>query len=65
MGGPLFKRNPTFLDQIKEMAQVNNDLEVKSESSTQTVVQEDGYGGGLSVFHLICDVMGLQPLYKE
>jgi len=47
------------------MAQVNNDLEVKSESSTQTVVQEEGYGGGLSVFHLICDVMGLQPLYKE
>ena len=48
------------------MAQANRDLEAKSEStaSTQTVVQEDGYGGGVSVFHLICDVMGLQPLYK-
>ena len=40
--------------------------EVKSESSTQTVVEEEeeGYGAGLSVFHHICDVMGLQPLYK-
>ena len=48
------------------MAQVNDDLEVKSEStaSTQTVVQEDGYGTGMSVFHLICDVLGLKPLYK-
>ena len=51
------------------MAQVNNDLEVKSESSTQTVQtvvdgDENPYGKGLSVFHLICDVLGLKPLYK-
>ena len=51
------------------MAQVNNDLEVKSESSTQTVQtvlegDENPYGKGLSVFHLICDVLGLQPIYK-
>ena len=38
--------------------------EVKSESSTQTVVEEEGYGKGLSVFHLICDVLGLQPIYR-
>ena len=36
-----------------------------SESEATTVVQrDDGYGEGLSVFGLICDVLGLRPLYK-
>ena len=36
-----------------------------SESEATTVVQrDDGYGEGLSVFGLICDLLGLRPLYK-
>ena len=39
----------------------------KSESEVTVVRDDDGeraYGEGLSVFGLICDVLGLRPLYK-
>ena len=38
----------------------------ESEESEVTVVQggQGAYGEGLSVFGLICDVLGLRPLYK-
>ena len=39
----------------------------KSESEVTVVRDDDGeraYGEGLSVFGLICDLLGLRPLYK-
>ena len=41
-------------------------MEAKSESVAPMELDEDGnpYGKGLSVFHLICDVLGLRPIYK-
>ena len=42
-------------------------MDRKSESEVTVVREDDGeraYGEGLSVFGLICDVLGLRPLYK-
>ena len=42
--------------------------EIKTESDDETVVEQPGaqdeYGKGVSVWHLIVDVLGLQPKYK-
>ena len=40
------------------------DRKSESESETTMLVQQEAYGEGLSVFGLICDVLGLRPLYK-
>ena len=42
--------------------------DVKSESDEETVIEvpgaQDEYGAGVSVYHLVVDVLGLCPKYK-